>query len=705
MGRACSGEGRQPQGPRTRVVARLVVALTLALALTIASAASSAAAGYRTERECAAPPAGSAACLALRMVPEGSTAGASGQAQGGADGIDAAGGGSLTPQQLHAAYSLPSETAFSATQTIAVIDAFDDPTAEADLAVYDENFGLPPCTSANGCFRKINEEGQASPLPAENGEWAGETSVDVQMAHALCANCRVLLVEARSEEYADLGTAVNTALANGATEISNSYGGPEDPAMASFFTELNGSFFDHPGVVVTAASGDCGYLDEACPWEPAGAYFPASSPDVVAVGGTTLTDKKEAWSSSVWDESGGGCSAIFAAPAWQSQAEGFAATGCGAERSLVDVAAVANPRTGVYIYDSTPGGNGEPTGWTVFGGTSVAAPIVAAEFALAGGAHGVAFPAATLYSHVGEGEDLYDVVGGSNGVCGSATSCQAAIGYDGPSGVGSPIGLGALSTAASPAELSAPTIAGYAEVGQTLSADAGTWSNGATSLSDQWQLCKASGDDCEALVGATGRKLTLTAGDVGDTLRVQETAGNAAGGFGAPASSSPSAAVVSDKPSVSAFTPSAAITGGTVTIDGVALASTSSVDFGALAAKFKVLSATKLEATVPDGATTGKITVTTAIATATSKKKFAPTLSVVSFTPKSGASGTVVTIKGIGFTSASTVSFAGVAANVRSASAKKLKVGVPAGAPAGAIAVTNTTAPLGTVFSAASFAP
>ena len=128
----------------------------------------------------------------------------------------------------------------------------------------------------------------------------------------------------------------------------------------------------------------------------------------------------------------------------------FADTGCGSERSVADVAAIGDPNTGVDVYDSTPEGKGAPTGWGVWGGTSVASPIVAAEWGLAGGSHGVAFPAATLYSHLGDAGALYDVVSGSNGSCGAATFCQAAAGYDGPTGVGSPIGLGAFSEAGSP---------------------------------------------------------------------------------------------------------------------------------------------------------------------------------------------------------------------------------------------------------------
>ncbi len=425
---------------------------------------------------------------------------------------------------------------------------------------------------------------------------------------------------------------------------------------------------------------------------------------MVAVGGTSLTEKKEVWTSTVWNDGGSGCSEIFAAPAWQKAAAGFAATGCGAERSVADVAAIGNPNTGVNVYDSTPEGNGEPTGWGVWGGTSVASPIVAAEFALAGGSHGVAFPAATLYQHLGEGADLYDVISGSNGSCGVATSCQAAVGFDGPTGVGSPIGLGAFATAGSPESISPPTISGIAEQGQTLTATPGTWTNSPTSTGEQWQRCKASGNDCAPIAGATGETYKLTASDIGSTIRVLETASNAAG-MGAPAESAPTAVVVSDVPKLSGFTPASGITGSAVTIEGTALAGAEKVEFGTLAASFKVLSSTQVEAIVPAGATAAKISLMTPVSTVTSKTKFTPTLSITEVKPLSAAPGAYVTIKGVGFNSSSTVSFDGTAATVKSFSSKKIKVRVPAGASAGPIAVTNTAAPTGTVFSASSFTP
>jgi hypothetical protein len=585
--------------------AAMLVALALVTALVTAAAAS----GYSVERVCGTPRPGAASCAAMRLVPA-SPMSAEPQADPATQPDTSPFAGYLTPQDLHAAYALPNETASSATQTVAVIDAFDDPSAEADLGVYDEQFGLPACTSANGCFRKLNEQGNPSPLPPEDGEWAGEMSIDVQMAHAICQSCHVLLVEADSEGFADLGDAVNAAVDAGATEISNSYVGPEERAMAGYFAELAASSYDHPGVVVTASSGDCGYLNEACAGWAAAANFPADSPDVVAVGGTSLLDKNGAWSSRVWDEAGSGCSQIFAAPEWQNAVAGFAATGCGSMRSLADVAAVADPNTGVDVYDSTPEGNGEPTGWTVFGGTSVSSPIVAAEFALAGGSGGVAYPAATLYQHVGEAAGLYDVLAGSNGSCGGASACQATVGFDGPTGVGSPLGLGAF--AIEPAE---------------------------------------------------------------------------------------------EIPKLESFTPSSGITGSAVQIEGSGLGAVRAVQFGALAATFRVVSSTRIEATVPNGASAAKISLSSAGASSTSKHKFKPTFSVTSFTPASGPPGTVVTIKGVGFNSSSHVSFAGVAATVEKSAAKKLKVIVPSGASAGDIAVRNTLAPVGAVVSAAGFTP
>jgi IPT/TIG domain len=692
----------------TRIALTLLSAGALALGLSPVASASLSHAAYREENVCSAPPPGSAGCLGIRLIAASITsadlkATAKRQARELASGASPAVSnktplGGLRPQDLHNAYSLPTEALGSSVQTIALVDAYNDPTAEADLAVYDKEFKLPACTSANGCLRKLNQEGGTSPLPATEGGWATEISLDVQMAHAICQSCHLLLVEADNSSFAALGAAVDAAVKAGATEVSNSYGGAEESGDSG-----NNAPYNHPGVVIAASSGDCGYFNEACGGREA-ASFPASSPDVVAVGGTSLNQSEGSWSSTVWDDGGSGCSVVFSAPLWQSEVADFSETECGSGRSVADVAANADPYTGVDVYDTTPSG-GNPTGWGIWGGTSEASPIVAAEFGLAGGARGVQYPAQTLYSNIGNSSDLYDVVSGSNGVCSGATSCKARSGYDGPTGVGSPIGLGAFFPPTAPANTSLPTIGGTAEQGQTLTVTHGSWSNSPTTYTDQWALCPASGSSCSAIAGATGAsfKIPTTASYVGATIRVQETASNSAGS-GAPARSAATATVISDLPTITAFTPTSGITGSAVTITGTGLGKATAVHFGAAKATFTVDSATQIEATVPSGAPSADITVTTPAATTTSKSLFKPTLSVASFTPASGAPGKVVTITGVGFTKTSTVSFNGAAAStVTYVSSTKLKATVPSGASTGAISVTNTAAPVGTVASASHF--
>jgi IPT/TIG domain len=664
----------------------------------------------RIHRVCGPARPGAARCLGMKLVPaslsdEELHANAVSQAREAAAGghpavtVKSPYPGYLTPQRLHEAYALPTETDASHVQTVAVVDAYDDPTAEADLDVYDKQFGLPPCTTANGCFRKINQYGNSSPLPKKQGEWAAEISIDVQMVRAICQSCRILLVEASSEEFGDLGQAVNAAAAAGADEISNSYGAPEEAP----YTSLGASYYDHPGIVLAASSGDCGYLNKACPGEGIAANFPADSPQVLSVGGASLGEHNGIWSSTVWDEGGSGCSDLFSAAAWQSEVANFVATGCGGGRSVADVAAIGDPETGVDVYDSTPEGSGSPTGWGVWGGTSVAAPIVAAEFALAGGARGVAYPAQTLYTHIGEAGSLYDVTSGKNGNCAGSTECQAVAGYDGPTGVGSPLGAEAFSILGAPVNTALPTIAGTAEQGQTLTATPGSWSNGPSSLSEQWARCNTAGYGCSPIPGATGASYEVTAADGASTLRVQEIAENAAG-QGASAASAPSATVPAVIPTITGLSPSSGITGSAFTIEGSTLDAVSEVRLGKLTADFTVLSATQIEAIVPDGAKTGRVFLSAPGGSATSAARFVPTFSVTGFLPKHGAAGKLVTIKGIGFTASSKVTFAGTSAKqVTYVSPRALEAVVPAGAATGTIAVKNTAAPVGTVTSAASF--
>jgi len=701
---------RAPGSPvgRARALRSTVLIGLFALTLSTpgAGAAPVRAKGFHVANVCRPPAPGRATCLAKRLVPDTLTAP---QASANRALYKRAAArhqripalrktpfpGFLTPERLHAAYGLPAETPAGPSQTIAVVDAFNDPTAEEDLAVYDKQFGLGECTTANGCFKKINQHGKSSPLPATEGGWASEISIDVQMARAICQNCDILLVETDSEEFSDLGAGVNAAVAAGATVISNSYGGPE----LGSYTSLASSFYNHPGVVVTASSGDCGYLNKACKGTQK-ANFPASFQDVVAIGGTSLTESAGVWTSTVWNEGGSGCSTVFSAALWQTTVANFSATGCGSGRAVADVAAIGDPNTGVDVYDSTPEGLGSATGWGVWGGTSVASPIVAAAWGLAGGAHGVEYPASTLYAHSGQASDFYDVTSGTNGSCGSATICKAAAGFDGPTGVGSPLGLGAFAVGNTPANTSPPTVTGTAVQDETLSASTGEWSGAPSGYAYQWERC---GGSCSSIAGAGGSTYTLVAADVGSQVRVRVTASNG-NGFGTPAVSEQTATVLSDAASITGFTPSG-ITGSTITIEGTGLGSTSQVRLGKFSAAFTIVSPTELEATVPNGAVSGKLLVTTAHGSAKTKTKFTVTFSIKSFKPGAGASGTSVTIKGVGFNGSSVVRFDGVAATVTSVSPTKLKATVPAGAGTGPITVTNTTAPAGTVSSAGNYTP
>jgi hypothetical protein len=328
-------------------------------------------------------------------------------------------GGGYDPADLRSAYDLPSESAGSG-QTVAIIDAYDDPNAESDLAVYRARYGIPACTTANGCFRKVNQTGGTSYPRAEPG-WAVEISLDLDMVSAACPNCHILLVEASNNSDTNLDTAENEAVTLGATEVSNSWAGPEFSGESS-----EDSFFDHPGVPITVAAGDEGY----------GAQYPAASPDVIAVGGTALTRASNArgWSETAWSGTGSGCSAYEPKPAWQTD------KGC-VDRTDNDVAAVASTETPVSIADSyrLPREFSVPeAGWTLVGGTSVASPLVAGTMALAN-AYTRSFPGAeALYEEAAQnGTGVLDnVTSGSNGSCGTYL-CEAGPGYNGPTGLGS----------------------------------------------------------------------------------------------------------------------------------------------------------------------------------------------------------------------------------------------------------------------------
>ena len=365
---------------------------------------------------CAAPAAGEASCHAIIRTDTG--VGRSPQGKVGSNATPSGFG----PAQLQGAYGLGS--APSPTVTVAVVDAYDDPNLESDLGVYRSTYGLPACTTANGCFKKVGQNGTAS-LPKTNASWGQETSLDVDMVSANCPSCHILVVEANSASFANLSAGVNTAANLGAVAISNSYGGAESAGESAY-----ASAYNHPGIAVTASSGDSGY----------GAQSPASYGTVVAVGGTSLSVSGSGsgpysyGSETAWSGAGSGCSAYETQPTWQT---GTAAAAACSKRVIADVSYDADPNTGVAVYD-TFAYRGQ-SGWLVFGGTSVASPAIASIYARGGNLAGV--PTAYTYGHA---SSLHDVVGGSNGTCSATYLCNAVAGYDGPTGLGSPNGVGAF---------------------------------------------------------------------------------------------------------------------------------------------------------------------------------------------------------------------------------------------------------------------
>ncbi|WP_329457972.1 carboxypeptidase regulatory-like domain-containing protein [Streptomyces sp. NBC_01497] len=406
-----------------------------ASAAPVASSSASAASGPSAERGttqslCGKPKPGFAACFAIRRTDVHSSLGL----QPGTAGADEGPAG-FSPADLRSAYALPADGGAGA--TIAIVDAYDDPTAESDLALYRAQFGLPACDTENGCFRKADERGGAA-YPQADPDWAGEISLDLDMVSAIAPKAHILLVEADAPSNEDLGAAENTAVGLGAKYVSNSWGAYDDSAGNRAFDE---AYFNHPGVAVVASSGDSGY----------GVSWPASSPYVTAVGGTSLardSGTSRGWSESVWNSvnsvgiwgaPGSGCSVAEPKPAFQNDAD------C-AGRSVADVSAVADPATGVAVYDSYTGG-----GWNVFGGTSAASPIIAGVYALAASPVATTYPQSYPYLTPSA---LNDVTKGDNascanvGQCGYGTTpdctpryeCAAGVGYDGPTGLGTPNG-------------------------------------------------------------------------------------------------------------------------------------------------------------------------------------------------------------------------------------------------------------------------
>jgi subtilase family serine protease len=315
------------------------------------------------------------------------------------------------PADLQQAYGLANASSASGEdQTVAIVVAFDAPALESDLNIYRNRFGLGSCKVSHGCLSFVNGNGVK---PIADAAWAQEATLDAEMVSAVCPKCRIMIVEAKDADVANLAASVDTAAARHASVISNSYSAPEVPEVLQYASSYN-----HKGIPITAGAGDRGY----------GVGFPAVVPQVTSVGGTSLIRYHGGWAQAVWAATGSGCSAFMPKPAWQQD------RGC-EKRTMNDLAVVADPATGVSAYISGVGG------WNEFGGTSVSAPIVAAMYALAGNGDQLD-GTSRLYAHASE---FTPVVPRSNGFCSPAYLCNGVWeNYSGPAGLGGPFGLGAF---------------------------------------------------------------------------------------------------------------------------------------------------------------------------------------------------------------------------------------------------------------------
>jgi subtilase family serine protease len=363
-----------------------------------------------SRKVCALPHAGEAACTARQTAsPDGKAAPA----------LSAPPASGLTPAQIRDAYKLTGTA--SGGRTVAIVDAYGYPNLANDLAAYRNQFGLPACTVSSGCLRIVNQYGGTA-LPAFNLGWAQEQSLDVDAVSAACPDCKIVVVQANSASFADLGTAVQAAAKiPGVVAISNSYGG-SDASDATY-----GKYYNLPGIAVTASAGDNGYR---------GASYPATSSYVTAVGGTSLVKAPNArgWTETAWSGTGSGCSAYNTALA----AASTSGTGC-SKRAMNDVAAASDPNNGgLAVYYPT---SSTSSTWGQFGGTSEAAPIIASVYALSGNTgskvNGV-YANSIPYAHTAS---LFDVTSGSNGTCSTVQWCTARAGWDGPTGLGTPNGV------------------------------------------------------------------------------------------------------------------------------------------------------------------------------------------------------------------------------------------------------------------------
>jgi subtilase family serine protease len=311
----------------------------------------------------------------------------------------------LSPATIKAAYTFSTSPTAGAGKTIAIVDAYNDPTAEADLSTFSTQYGLLACTTANGCFSKVNQTGGSS-YPKTNSGWALEISLDVQWAHAIAPGAHILLVEATSNSFTNLLAAEDYAKTH-AQYVSNSWGGAEfsgENAYDGHFSQSGVSFF--------VSSGDAGTPAE----------YPSASPNVVSVGGTTLHFSGGTFTSETgWSGSGGGCSVYETATSAQSGFSEYVNVSCAGKRATPDLSLDADPSSGVSVYDSTRY-QGQK-GWFQVGGTSASSPMVAARAAIAGVVVGSAY----VY---GNSITYRDILSGNNGA-----SCL--VGYDLVTGRGS----------------------------------------------------------------------------------------------------------------------------------------------------------------------------------------------------------------------------------------------------------------------------
>jgi len=367
---------------------------------------------------------GDAGCAALISKPTATSA-----ARSAAVAASTATPAGYSPADLQAAYDFQSGYAGSL-QTVAVVTAWNYADAASDLAAYRSEYGLTPCTVADNCFKQVSQTGSSTDLPATSAGWDAPVAESLDMISAVCPNCHILLVEASSSGISDLGTAENEAVTLGARFVDNDWDAHEADLGAAE-TTYDTDYFDHPGVAITAPAGDDGY---------GVINYPAASPYVTAVGGTTLTTDSSTtrgYTETAWTGSSSGCSAYEPKPSWQTD------SGC-ADRTLNDVAADADPDTSVAYYD-TP----TEAGWGEGSGTTVAAAIVAATYALAGTPASGTYPAEYPYEYPGGdyttpgnsypySDGLYNITSGSDGTCSVSYLCTAGDGYNGPTGLGTP---------------------------------------------------------------------------------------------------------------------------------------------------------------------------------------------------------------------------------------------------------------------------